>query len=1375
MKLAQHKLIMPPPLRILVVDDDPQQRQSTCRLLEQAGYLPTAAATRAEALAVLGSEPPPLVLLDHGLPDLDGWEIGRLLKANPATADVVFVVLVAGQFIPDEAPDEGMEAGADGYIARPIGNREMLARVATFARLARLTRQLAVVTEEHRQLAADGEQRVVARTAELTTAVRKLEEARRAAFSLVEDATLAQKRLTSTNQKLRREIAQLRRAGKTLRASEQRMRALLDSLEELVFVLDRNLVFLEYRPPPSAELLVKPDFFAGKRFDEVGFPEPANSTIKRALEQTLQTGVTARTEYWLDLPYGRSWHELHVSAFLDPKGTATSLTCVVRNITSAKQAEMALRESKRRLAALLGNLPGMAYRCRNDRDWTMEFVSEGCLALTGYPAADLMGNAKLSYANIIHPADREQVWAAVQQALAQRARFQLNYRIHTAGGETRRVWEQGLGVYAQDGALLALEGLALDVTQQQQAEENLRETNEYLDNLFNHANAPIIVWDPQFKITRFNCAFEALTGRRADEVIGQSLELLFPPESVAGSMALIRQTLAGKRWETVEIAIQPRAGTARTLLWNSATLWKADGLTPVATIAQGQDITERQQAQAALRELNQHLEQRVAARTAELQTDITERRQTEAALRASEEKYRMLFESAADAILIADEAGKILAANQVAQVWLGYTAAELLTMGVADVNSAAESAHVKERLAKLKAQGQLHFETTLRRQDGSLFPIDASARQIVWNGQPAVIAIIRDLTERRRAEAQLRKLQSAVEHSPLAVIITDAQGTIEYVNPRFATQTGFPTAEALGQNPHILSSGHHPREFFAGMWRTLLSGHHWHGEICNQRKDGVLFWEATAIAPILDSADQLTHFVAIKEDITERRRLQEELRQAKQAAEAATVAKTRFLANMSHEIRTPLNSVLGFAQLLQRDPALTPQQAHHLGTINRNGEYLLRLISDVLDMSKIEAGRVPLTLVDCQLRSLLEDMEAVFRLRTDGKGLRFTVQTGAEVPTTLHTDAGKVRQVIFNVLGNAVKFTTQGSIAVCATAEPAPITATGQTAIRLRLTVTDTGPGIAPEDCELVFAAFEQTRVGQTQGGGTGLGLAISRQLAHMMGGDLTVTSKVGVGSTFHFTFVATVPASASVTPARAPALGRIISLKPGTPVPPVLVVDDSESNRELLRGLLEGVGYAVSAASDGFEAVAHCQANRPALILMDRRMPGMDGLATTRAIRACPAGSEPRILMVSADVLGTSDEDWHGAGLDGFIAKPFNNADLLLRMGELLGVDYLYETAALAPSVPRVAFHEAAALPAAVVQLPATLRAELIQATESGDRARLQKLITESVQPQQPELAEALSQWAAQYSYKAILQAMNSAKTEAGEGERLAPNADSR
>jgi CheY-like chemotaxis protein len=380
----------------------------------------------------------------------------------------------------------------------------------------------------------------------------------------------------------------------------------------------------------------------------------------------------------------------------------------------------------------------------------------------------------------------------------------------------------------------------------------------------------------------------------------------------------------------------------------------------------------------------------------------------------------------------------------------------------------------------------------------------------------------------------------------------------------------------------------------------------------------------------------------------------------------ANRAKSVFLANMSHEIRTPMNAILGFSQLMLRDQDLTPRQCQYLGTINRSGEHLLALINDILEMSKIEAGRTTLNTSTFDLTVLLKDLEMMFRVRTDEKRLSFCVEIIGDVPQYIETDINKLRQVFINVLGNAAKFTEQGGIAVRVRA--VRDCAAGPC---LRVEIEDTGPGISLEEQDKLFRHFEQTKTGQQAGTGTGLGLAISREFVRLMAGTITVSSEVGKGSVFVIQLPLKEGEAQAVHAKEKPR--HVLSLQPGQPACRILIADDVEDNRQLLAQLLEPIGFEIRLATNGAEAVREFEQWQPCLILMDFRMPVMDGHEAIRQIRAMPGGKEPKIIAVTASAMDENRQELMEIGADDFIGKPFREMELFEKIHAHVGVQYVY------------------------------------------------------------------------------------------------------
>jgi CheY-like chemotaxis protein len=445
---------------------------------------------------------------------------------------------------------------------------------------------------------------------------------------------------------------------------------------------------------------------------------------------------------------------------------------------------------------------------------------------------------------------------------------------------------------------------------------------------------------------------------------------------------------------------------------------------------------------------------------------------------------------------------------------------------------------------------------------------------------------------------------------------------------------------------------------------------------------------------------------------------------------------------MSHEIRTPMNAILGFSQLMQRDQGLTPRQCQYLETINRSGEHLLALINDVLEMSKIEAGRTAVNPSTFDLPALLDDLEMMFRVRTNEKKLAFTVEVLGDVPRYVVTDINKLRQVFINVLGNAVKFTEQGGVALrvrvdrTGAAAPCPC---------LRVEVEYTGPGIAADEQDKLFRHFEQTKTGQQAGTGTGLGLAISREFVRLMGGDITLSSQVGKGSVFVINLPLKEGEAEAVQAHDTPR--RVLRLRPGQAACRVLIADDVEDNRQLLAQLLAPVGFETRLANNGAEAVREFEQWRPHLVLMDFRMPVMDGREAIRRIRAMPGGKEPRIIAVTASAMDDNRQELMEVGADDFLGKPFREAKLFQKIHAHVGVEYVYadDPAGAAPE-------DAAELtPGSLAGWPPALVDGMRDAVITADLDQLLAKI-QDVEARDPATAHGLRRLAEGFQYQKLL-----------------------
>jgi PAS domain S-box-containing protein len=560
-----------------------------------------------------------------------------------------------------------------------------------------------------------------------------------------------------------------------------------------------------------------------------------------------------------------------------------------------------------------------------------------------------------------------------------------------------------------------------------------------------------------------------------------------------------------------------------------------------------------------------------------------------------------------------------------------------------------------------------------------------NADRIELRGQPCILTVAIDISARRRlsrAEEALavveRRYRNLFENAAEGLYLSSVEGNFIDVNPALARMFGYSNAATciadINQIDRQIYVDPQRRKDFFDRVQTSDLVTDFESEI--RRADGSTIWVSESVNIVRNESGEIDHLEGLAVDVTDRREAARALAEARDAADAANRAKSQFLASMSHELRTPLNGILGFTQILKRDAELAAKHQHGVGVIHESAEHLLSLINDVLDLSKVEAGRLELHPGSFDPAALLAGVVELLAPKAREQGLSFVSNISADLPSRVIADSARLRQVLLNLVANALKFTREGAITLTASRISSSDTSSNHSSIRF--SVEDTGCGIAPAELTRIFEPFEQVGPRDIQAEGTGLGLAISHKLVDALGGALDAHSTVDQGS--QFSFVLSLPHGTETTapfePSR-PIVGYEGSAKN------VLIVDDVLANSEVLAGLLGPVGFAVETAATGEAAIAHVAAHPTDLVLMDLRMPGMGGLAAITQLRETYGPTDLRIIAVSASAYDFDRESALEHGCDDFLPKPVRTDALYQAVGEALGLIWKHVAAPAGSSTP--------------------------------------------------------------------------------------------
>ncbi len=910
------------------------------------------------------------------------------------------------------------------------------------------------------------------------------------------------------------------------------------------------------------------------------------------------------------------------------------------DITDGKLAHQKLRQSEEKFRSLVANIPDVVWT--STVDGQTDYISPCVEQVTGFTSEEIRQKGPEAWFGRIDGDDRERIQKAFEQLFVEGRPFDVEYRVQRKDGQWIWIHDRAYRTYEKDGMRYA-DGIFSDTTERKRVQEELRRSEAYLAEAeklshigswaWNVARQEIAFWSKEhYRIFGMEPAQGVVPVQEAEKRIHPDDQPLF--------RRLISESMQAREDYAADLRVSGKDGSIRNIHCTGH---------PVVN-----EVGELVEFVGTC-------------------MDVTERKKAEDELHRSRQMLQSILDTIPQRVFWKDRNSVYLGCNQPfagdaglrnpAEI-AGKSDSDLAWSGVAELYRADDRVVMDQKLPKL------NFEEPQNRRDGSQLWLRSNKLPLRdrTGKVTGIIGTYEDITERRQAEQALaqaeEKFRSLVLNIPDVAWTADAKGHIVFVSPNVEKLSGYNTSEVEERGTPFFLERIHPGDLGrvrAGLEALFTRGVFYDVECRVQRKSGEWIWVRDRAVAVYEK-NGVRYADGLLSDITQRKHAEEDMRRAKEAAEAANLAKSQFLANMSHEIRTPMNGVIGAAGLLL-DTELTPEQKQYAHLVRASGEALLGVINDILDFSKIEARKLTLETTDFDLRKTLEDAAAVLAIKASEKGLQLICEVEPGTPCLLRGDPGRVRQVLLNLLGNAVKFTAKGEVAARVKLESQQ-----DDAIILRFTVRDTGIGFPQGRAASLFEPFVQADASSTRRyGGSGLGLAISKQLVEMMGGEIGVESKEGKGSEFCFTAafekqprggaIAITDKSKSLRSAIAPLI-QPASRRGGR----ILLAEDNRTNQQVATAILRKLGYETDVAANGMEAISALEEKDYDAVLMDCGMPGMDGYEATRRIRQGENGIRNRdipVIALTADAMTGDRDKCIQAGMNDYLAKPIEPQQL--------------------------------------------------------------------------------------------------------------------
>ena len=1078
------------------------------------------------------------------------------------------------------------------------------------------------------------------------------------------------------------DLTERKKTELALKQSEQQYKLAFEQAADMIVIIDRMGNFLDLNKKFELESGWKKEEMIGKNVftSRIVTNESAQRIISYLNKLLSGNDVPAFEIQGIRKDGKIIDYEIHAVPIIKDSVNIT-FQAILRNISRRKVIEEALRKSQRQLSNLMSNLPGMAYKCAFDEKWTMEFVSGGSFELTGYPPDALIENNLITYGDLIIEEDRAGVFSNVKQAIDENKTFRLNYRIRTADGSIRWVWEQGIGVKNDNGEVDFIEGFISDITDQKIIQESLRENEELYRKLISTLPDMIVITDIDGNILFMNEQGIKISGYASFTDVKKKNVLDFivdddKERAVSNLTKMVDRTLGPTEYTFIN-----KDGSRIDFEVNGEVLRNQDN-TPYGFIFSCREVTTRKLAEEALAQ--------------------------------SEEQYRTLVDSMQDGVFLIQN-GRLNFVNQAFAKIAGYSVEELFDLDfsklVAPEDLDLVLGNYKRRLAGEDVPSS--YEWRMLHKDTSRVYVNMSIRLINYKGNIASIGTLKDITLGKKMEVILNRqknlLSAAAEASNILLTETDFKIAIEKTLSILGEKTSVDRVYIFENSTDEKSGLHYMSQRYEWVrekvsaqienqdlqmlpyipvfsdWYDLFSNGEYVWSLSKDLpQDQKKIMEDEEILSILEVPvkikNQLWGFIGFDDCHTEREwteseisilkaaagsiggaiereRTNIELISAKEKAEDMNRLKSNFLANMSHELRTPLIAILGYAELLALD-AVNKESKAMLETIYSGGVRLLETLNHLLDLSKIEADKVNIYPEPADVIEIINEVFALFNTLALKKGLYLNVKSDSE-RLLCELDKRLLRTILNNLVGNALKFTNQGGITVEARIEKS------SDDLMLTIKVSDTGIGITESSRKIIFDEFRQISEGYNrQFEGTGLGLTITKKFVELLNGSIDFNSETGKGTTF----IVTIPVTeAKTSKARSVIETKELLIESPGEKKKVIFVDDDPASRSVMSFFMRKE-YDVEVAATGEEAMIMMQQNHYDLILLDISMgKGINGLDLVKLLRTKEMYSKLPVMAVTAHAMVGDKERFLSEGFDDYIAKPFSKIELMKKIKLLL------------------------------------------------------------------------------------------------------------